>query len=40
VTRNFGPNGEPLDQEDFRKLFNNEDWEAVGLLLINLEHLS
>jgi hypothetical protein len=38
--RNFGPNGEPLDQEDFRKLFNNEDWEGVSLLLINLEHLS
>jgi hypothetical protein len=40
ATRNFSPDGEPLEHEDFRKLFNDKDWEAVGLLLVNLEHLS
>jgi hypothetical protein len=40
MTRNFGLDGETLEQEDFRKLFNEEDWEVVKCNLINLEHLS
>ena len=40
ATRNFGPLGESLDQDDFKNLFNQEDWEAIQKNLTNLEHLS
>jgi hypothetical protein len=40
TTRNFGPNRETLDQDEFKKLFNDEDWEAVKHNLTNLEHLT
>jgi hypothetical protein len=34
------PDGEHMDLEDFKKLFNDEDWKAMECNLINLDHLS
>jgi hypothetical protein len=38
--RNFGSDGEPLDHDEFKKLFNEDDWEAIECNLMNLDHLS
>jgi hypothetical protein len=40
TTRNFGPDGESLDIDEFKKLLNKDDWEAVQQNLTNLQHLS
>jgi hypothetical protein len=40
TTRSCGPDGEPLDHDDFKKLFNTEDWEAIERNLANVDHLS
>ena len=40
ATRNFGPDGESLDIDEFKKLLNEDDWEAVQQNLTNLQHLS
>jgi hypothetical protein len=38
--RNFGSDREPLDHDEFKRLFNDEDWEAIKCNLTNLDHLS
>jgi hypothetical protein len=38
--RNFSSDGEPLDHDEFKKLFNDKDWEVIECNLINLDHLS
>jgi hypothetical protein len=40
TSRNFGSDREPLDQDEFKNLLNEEDWEAVQRNLINLQHLT
>jgi hypothetical protein len=36
TSRNIGPDREPLDQDEFKNLLNEDDWEAVQHNLINL----
>jgi hypothetical protein len=40
TTRNSGPDREPPDHDEFKRLFKDEDWEAIKCNLINLDHLS
>jgi hypothetical protein len=40
ATRNFGPDGEPLDHDQFKSLFNEDDWDAIERNLVNLDHIS
>jgi hypothetical protein len=40
MTRNCGPDGEPLDQNEFKNLLKEEDWEAVKQNVSNLKHLA
>jgi hypothetical protein len=39
TSRNLSPDGKPLDHDEFKGLLNEEDWEAVGCNLTNLNHL-
>jgi hypothetical protein len=40
TTRNFRPDRESLDIDEFKKLLNEDNWEAVQQNLTNLQHLS
>jgi hypothetical protein len=40
ASRNLGPDGKPLDHDEFKGLLNEEDWEVVRRNLINLNHLA
>jgi hypothetical protein len=40
TSRNLGPDGKPLDHDEFKGLLNEEDWEVVRHNLTNLNHLA